>query len=156
MLILFVVQIRVSYNNFQGFLMSKVIPIDEEFVYEGRVIISQTDTKGMITFVNRKFCEVSKYSADELVGHGHNFIRHPDMPKAIFEKMWEVISDGQIWTGVIKNLRKDGLYYWTEAEILPIFNANNVLTGYIAARKPASRKNINESAALYKKMLATE
>lgn len=136
--------------------MDKAIPVDEEYIYEGRVIISQTDLKGIITFANKKFCEISGYALDELIGSSHNIMRHPDMPKVVFEKIWETISGGQIWAGVVKNLRKDGLYYWIDAEILPIHNENNELTGYISARKPASKKNINESAALYKKMLATE
>lgn len=123
--------------------MDKVIPVDEEYIYKGRVIISQTDVKGIITFANRKFYEVSGYALDELIGSSHSIMRHPNMPKAVFEKIWETISGGQIWTGIIKNLRKDGRYYWVDIEILPIHNENNELTGYISARKPASRKNGN-------------
>lgn len=71
--------------------MDKVVPIDEEYIFEGSMIISQTDLKGNITFANRKFCEVSGYKLDELVGSNHNIIRHPDMPRAAFEKMWSTI-----------------------------------------------------------------
>ena len=133
--------------------MNKVIPIDKEYIFEGSVIISQTDLKGKITFVNRKFCEISGYRVDELIGSNHNIIRHPDMPDEIFTKMWNTIKDGQSWNGLIKNLRKDGLYYWVDSEIIPIHDNNKSITGYIAARRAASRKNINESQALYKKML---
>lgn len=136
--------------------MDKITPKNEEFIFDGRVIISQTDLNGVITFTNRKFCEVSGYTKDELVGSSHDIIRHTDMPKATFEKLWETISSGQIWNGLVKNLRKDGLYYWVDTEIMPIFNDDNQITGYIAARKPASRKNIDECTALYKKMIATE
>lgn len=136
--------------------MSKATAIDEEYMYEGSVIISQTDLKGVITYANKKFSEVSGYSIDELVGKPHNIIRHPDMPKAAFARMWKTISSGQAWTGLVKNLRKDGLYYWVETEILPIRNDDGEITGYIAARKQASRKNIVEAEAIYSKMLDQE
>lgn len=136
--------------------MNKVVPVDEEYIFEGSLIISQTDVKGIITFANRKFCEVSGYKLDELIGSNHNIIRHPDMPKAIFAKMWSTIQDGQAWNGLVKNLRKDGLYYWVDSEIIPVRNENEDITGYIAARKVASRKDIEENKELYKKMLETE
>jgi aerotaxis receptor len=132
--------------------MSQVTPVDEEFFFEGSVIISQTDLNGVITYANRKFCEVSGYSADELVGQPHNIIRHPQMPKVAFEKMWNSISSGHTWNGLVKNMRKDGRYYWVDTEILPIHDENNEITGYIASRKAASRKDIEESEAVYRKM----
>ena len=125
---------------------------DEEYIFKGSTIISQTDLNGKITFANRKFCEVSGYSVDELVGQPHNIIRHPDMPDAIFKKMWSVLSAGQVWTGLVKNKRKDGLYYWVDTEVLPIKNNDNEITGYIASRKVASRNNIKDAQDIYTKM----
>lgn len=136
--------------------MNKVTPINEEYLHEGKIIISQTDSAGVITFANRRFCEISGYSIDELVGSPHSIIRHPDMPKAAFAKMWDTIQDGQIWNGLVKNLRKDGLYYWVDTEIMPIKDENDKITGYIAARNAASRKDIKENEELYQKMLETE
>ncbi|MBA3025152.1 MAG: PAS domain-containing protein [Sulfurimonas sp.] len=136
--------------------MDKVVPINEEYMFDGNVIISQTDLHGVITYANKMFCQISGYSAQELLGKPHNIIRHPDMPKAAFEKMWSTIQGGQAWNGLVKNLRKDGLYYWVETEILPIKDEEGKLIGYIAARKPASRKNIQESDELYTKMLNSE
>jgi aerotaxis receptor len=132
--------------------MSKVTPIDEEFIFEGRIIISQTDLNGIITYANRMFCEVSGYTVDELVGQPHSIIRHPDMPKAAFLKMWSSISSGHTWNGLVKNMRKDGRYYWVDTEILPIENENNEIIGYIASRKAASRKDIEDAQTLYNKM----
>lgn len=132
--------------------MNKVTPLDEEFIFQGSSIISQTDLEGVITFVNRKFCEVSNYSSNELVGQAHSIIRHPFMPRIVFEKMWNTISSGHIWNGLVKNMRKDGKYYWVETEILPIFNDERKVIGYIASRRPAARKNIQESEISYKKM----
>jgi len=136
--------------------MNKVTPIDEEYTFDGNVIISQTDLKGTITYANRAFCEVSGYKASELMGEPHSIIRHPDMPKAAFAEMWETISGGQVWNGLVKNMRKDGRYYWVDTEILPIKDEENNVTGYIAARKEASRKDINETQETYNKMLETE
>lgn len=134
--------------------MNEVIPIDQEYIFNEGVIVSQTDAKGVITYANKLFCEVSGYKADELFGQPHNIIRHPDMPSAVFAKMWETIQGGQAWNGLVKNLRKDGLYYWVETEILPIKDEENgTVTGYIAARKIASRKDIKENEEIYKKML---
>ena len=134
--------------------MSTVTPIDQEYIYEDGVIISQTDEKGIITYANKKFCEVSGYTVDELVGHNHNMINHPLVPKEIFVKMWQTISEGQVWNGLLRNLRKDGHYYWVNTEILPIRNDSNKITGYISVRKATSRKNILEIEDIYNRMLA--
>ncbi len=136
--------------------MSNVTPIDEEYIYEGSVIISQTDLDGTIVYANKMFCEISGYKAEELVGKPHSLVRHQDMPKAVFAKMWQTIQSGQMWNGLLKNLRKDGLYYWVDTEILPVRDDNEKITGYIAARKPASRKNILEVEENYSKMLESE
>lgn len=136
--------------------MEKITPINEEYLCEGNVIISQTDLNGIITYANRMFCETSGYKVDELIGQTHSVVRHPDMPEAVFSKLWETIQSGQVWNGLIKNLRKDGLFYWVDTEILPIIDEEDNVTGYIAARKQASRKDIQENEVLYKKMLAVQ
>jgi len=136
--------------------MSKVIPKDKEYFFDENVIISQTDTQGIITYANKMFYKVSGYDKEELLGKPHSIVRHPDMPKEIFKKMWETIQSGQAWNGLVKNLRKDGLYYWVDTEILPIKDDDGNITGYIAARKAASRKDIQENEEIYKKMLEAQ
>ena len=136
--------------------MQRPEPIDEEYFFEGRAIVSETNLDGIITFANRRFCEISGYSTDELVGQPHNIIRHPDMPKAAFAQVWKTIQSGTIWHGLVKNLRKDGKFYWVDTEVSPIYDNNGDVKGYMAARKPASRKNIEETAAIYKTMLEQE
>ena len=135
--------------------MNKVIPTNEEYIFSDGVILSQTDTNGVITYANRLFCEVSGYSVDELVGKPHSVIRHPDMPSMVFPKMWETIKGGQAWNGLVKNLRKDGRFYWVDTEILPVKaeDEKGTIIGYMAARKLASRKDIQENEEIYKKML---
>jgi len=85
-------------------------------------IISKTDLKGNITFVNDFFCELSKYSKEELLGKPHNIIRHPDSPKAVFKNLWDTIQNGNTWNGKIKNLAKDGTVYYVNTTVIPIFD----------------------------------
>jgi aerotaxis receptor len=136
--------------------MANQTVVDEEYTIDSNVIISQTDINGVITYANRAFCKVSGYTVDELIGKPHNIIRHPDMPIGIYVKLWETISGGQAWNGLVKNRRKDGKYYWVDTEILPVLDDNGELTGFIAVRKEASRKDINETQDVYGKMLNTQ
>jgi PAS domain S-box-containing protein len=98
-------------------------------------IVSKTDTKGIITYVNDKFCEISKYSEDELVGKNHNIIRHPDNPKSMYQEMWDTIKrDKKIWNGVVRNIAKDSSSYWVKSTIKPILDADGEILEYIALR----------------------
>ncbi|MBW6487772.1 PAS domain S-box protein [Sulfurimonas sp.] len=125
--------------------MSRVVPKNEEYIFDGKVAISQTDLEGNITFVNRKFCEISGYTLDELINTSHSIIKHPEVSEEIYEKMWNTLSSGQVYNGMLKNLRKDGRYYWTDIEIAPIFDIKGQKTGYISVSKPSPRKNIQEN-----------
>lgn len=135
--------------------MPRPEPIDEEFKFEQGLIVSSTDPKGIITYANRKFCEIADYSREELIGKNHNIVRHPDMPKAAFKELWETVQSGKEWTGVVKNLRKDGKYYWVYSHIVPIEKEGEIV-GYTAARRPASQTEINEVIPLYRELLEKE
>jgi len=132
--------------------MNHIEPIDEEYTFEGRAIISETDPKGVITFANRQFCEISGYEKSELIGQPHNIIRHPDMPKQAFESMWHTIKQGAVWNGLVKNLRKDGRYYWVDTTVSPIVDEHGQITRYVASRKPASGVAVEEAEKLYAQM----
>ena len=135
--------------------MNKPNPIDEEYAFEKGLIVSSTDLKGIITYANRKFCEIAGYSKDELIGKNHNIVRHPDMPKAAFQELWDTIKGKKEWTGIVKNLRSDGRYYWVYSHISPLV-VNDEITGYTAARRPASATEIEEIVPVYKDMLEKE
>ena len=92
----------------------------EYFFPESQLLVSTTDAKGCITHCNTAFAEVSGYSYDELMGQPHNLIRHPDMPPQAFKDMWSTIGRGHTWTGLVKNRRKDGGFYWVRANVTPI------------------------------------
>jgi aerotaxis receptor len=131
-------------------------PIEEEVIFDGRSLISETDTKGVITFVNRKFVEMTGYSKQEAVGQPHSILRHPDMPKVAFEQMWKVIKEGQVWDGYVKNLRKDGKYYWVDVHIVPKKDGNGTIIGYIASRKVTIPDRLQSTIVQYKKLLEEE
>ena len=98
-------------------------------------IVSKATPKGIITFVNEKFCELSGYREEELIGKNHNIVRHPDMPKEAFKDMWYTIKDlKKSWTGKVKNRKKDGGYYWVDALIKPIIDINGNIVEYIGLR----------------------
>jgi len=115
------------------------------------VISSITDLKGRITDVSQAFCEISGYTKEELIGKSHNIVRHPDMPKEAFRDLWNKISNGQGWSGKVKNLKKDGGYYWVYAHIEPLYNAKGIMDSYISIRL-----NITESEKLQEKVREEE
>jgi len=135
--------------------MNRPTPIDEEYLFEKGLIVSSTDLKGIITYANRKFCEIAGYSKDELKGKNHNIVRHPDMPKVAFQEVWDTIQSGKEWTGIVKNLRKDGRYYWVYSHISPIV-VEGEITGYTAARRPASETEVEETIPIYRDLLEKE
>lgn len=135
--------------------MNRPNPIDEEYIFEKGLIVSSTDLKGLITYANRKFCEIAGYTKDELKGKNHNIVRHPDMPKAAFQEVWDTIQAGKEWTGVVKNLRKDGRYYWVYSHISPVVTEGEI-TGYTAARRPASKIEIEDTIPIYRDLIEKE
>jgi PAS domain S-box-containing protein len=126
-----------------------VLVTDIETPYpDGRLIVSRTDPAGIITHVNRSFVEMSGYSEEELVGAPHSILRHPDMPPAAFKDLWDTVEKAETWQGYVKNLRKDGGFYWVKATVIPNIRDNQLL-GYTSVRRKPSRKKVEECAALY-------
>lgn len=111
-------------------------------------ILSTTDLKGRITSVNQEFIDISGYSAKELIGHGHNILRHPDMPAAAFEHLWQTIQAGQSWRGVVKNRCKNGDHYWVDAFVSPIYEQGKIVE-YQSVRRQPSEEQISRAEALY-------
>ena len=138
--------------------MNHPTPIDEQIALSSkRYIVSKTDAKGIIEYGNDYFVEISGYSESELIGKPHNIIRHPDMPKIIFKMMWDRINKGQNIMAVVKNLAKDGRYYWVITEFEPkIDSLTNEIISHTAFRKAASQKVIDKIIPLYKKLIEIE
>ena len=143
-------------NLLTGKTIVKPDPVDEEVLFDGGVMITETDTAGIITYANRKFREMTVYTKEELIGSPHHINRHPDMPSAAFEEMWDTIKSGEYWEGYVKNMRKDGKYYWVIVWIKPKFDENGNIVGYIAGRKVPDRNMIKRVEEQYKKMKEEE
>ena len=133
------------------------IPIDEEIKFsKKKFIVSKTDINGIITFVNKNFCDISGYSENELVGVPHNIIRHPDMPRAIFFLIWNSLLRGEPVSGVVKNLAKSGKYYWVIADLDVKKDENGNIKSLTAFRRAAPQHVIDEVEELYDTMLNIE
>jgi aerotaxis receptor len=130
--------------------------VDQEYRFSGEgVILSETDPLGFITYANHRFCRISGYEMEELRGRNHNIVRHPEMPRELFRRLWETIQAGKAWEGLIKNLRKDGRYYWVHTHIEPIVREGEH-RGYVAVRHPADPDEILEAELRYKALLIQE
>ena len=135
----------------------RITPNNQEIVMrEGDLIVSKTDIKGRITYGNRAFNEYSGFSENELLGVQHNIVRHPDMPRAVFKLLWDRIQAGQEVFAFVKNIRKDGAYYWVFANITPSYDVQNNLLGYFSVRRKPSTKAIQTIQPLYSQMLQLE
>jgi len=134
----------------------KEIKNNEKVMNDNDFIVSKTDTKGYITYCNRIFVEMAGWSRFELIGANHNIIRHPHMPKIAFKVLWDLVQNGKEFFGFVKNLRKDGGYYWVFAYITPDFDLNGNIVGYTSFRKKPSRRGIETLEPIYLKLVEAE
>jgi len=132
-------------------------PLNVEVILDDKKVIkSKTDKRGVIQYVNDYFCKVAQYDKKELIGKPHNIIRHPDMPKVIFKLLWEKLHKGENLYAIIKNLTKDGKYYWVVTKFETTFdNKGNVLAHY-ARRKAIPEKIKNIVGDIYDKIRKIE
>ena len=138
-------------------MIYRPIVLDEEIKFsKKKFIVSKTDVKGIIIFTNKNFSDISGYTEQELIGEPHNILRHPDMPKAVFYLVWKSLLSGRAISGVVKNLAKDGRYYWVIADLEPKFNDNGEIIAMTAFRRSAPQDVIDATEELYYSMLSIE
>jgi PAS domain S-box-containing protein len=123
---------------------------------ESRIIVSKTDTKGIITYANKVFCDVALYRENELVGWPHNVIRHPDMPRCVFKLMWDTIEKGEEIFAYVVNLAKNGDHYWVLAHVTPTFDEAMRIVGYHSSRRVPRRDAVETMSGLYHRLLDIE
>lgn len=121
----------------------------EVHLREGDIILTRTDMKGVITYVNRDFVEISGFSESELIGQNHNIVRHPDMPPEAFADLWENLKAGRPWTGLVKNRCKNGDFYWVVANVAPIVEGGRI-AGYVSVRSKPTRQQIEAAEGAYR------
>lgn len=119
---------------------------DEEF------IVSKTDLRGNLIYANRTFMQISQYSEDQILYKNHNIIRHPDMPKAVFNLLWKTLKSGKEFFGFVKNNCADGSYYWVLANITPQYDHNKDHIGYLSVRRKPPVSAIRTISDVYVQM----
>lgn len=117
-----------------------------------QILLSTTDLKGRVTYANSDFCQIAGYSQDELNGHGHNIVRHSDMPKAAFANLWSTIKSGKPWMGPVKNSCKNGDHYWVNAYVTPIKDKQGKIFEYQSIRTSLDIKTKARANKLYQQM----
>ena len=126
-------------------MKNKISPTNQEIIFpEDKVLVSKTDTKGIITYANTIFCDISCYKESELIGQQHNI-----MPRVIFKLLWDSLENNREFNAYIKNLTKDGNYYWVFANVTPNISPDNEILGYYSVRRKAAPDKLNYIQNLY-------
>jgi PAS domain S-box-containing protein len=128
----------------------------EKVMRENDFIVSKTDLKGRITYGNRIFIEYSGYAEEALLGAPHNIIRHPDMPRGVFKFLWDTLAAEKECFAYVKNMAKDGSFYWVFANITPSYDAQGRVDGYLSVRRAPKRSAVDLLSGVYQSMLAAE
>jgi len=135
----------------------KIQPTNREVrMADDEFIVSKTNTKGVITYVNRTFMRISGYSEPELMNIQHNIIRHPDMPRGAFRLLWNTLRENREFFGYVKNMCKDGGYYWVFANVTPDIDERGQLRGFYSVRRQPTQKAIETIVPIYRKMCEIE
>lgn len=138
-------------------MKNKVLPNQtERKLGDDDFIVTKTDPKGRILYANRIFIALSGYSEVELLGSQHNIIRHPDMPRSVFKMLWDHIGAGQEFIGYVKNMARDGSFYWVLATVTPDRDSERNITGFTSVRRKPRDTAVRTVAELYRQMLAAE
>ena len=143
---------RVALREYQGNMKNNLPVTQVEVPFtKGKYIVSKTDLKGIITYANDTFVELSGFTRDELIGKNHNLVRHPDMPPAAFADLWISVKEGRPWRGIVKNRCKNGDHYWVDALVVPVRQKGQTI-GYMSVRTEPSRAQVQSAEALYAKL----
>ncbi len=123
---------------------------------EDEIIVSKTDLKGIITYANRTFLEIALYKEEEVLGQPHSIIRHPDMPRCVFKLLWDTILSGDEIFAYVKNMCKNGDFYWVFAHVTPTFNNAREITGFHSNRRKPDPRQVQIVDSLYRKLKQEE
>ncbi len=132
-------------------------PQDVERTFgEDEIIVSKTDEKGRITYANDLFLKIAEYQENEVLGQPHSLVRHPDMPRCIFKLLWDTVQAKQEIFAYVKNITKNGAYYWVFAHVTPSFDKTGEIRGYHSNRRLPDRSAIDKIEPIYRQLMAEE
>ena len=126
---------------------------NERHMTEGSILVSKTNLKGIITYCNRDFIEISGFNSKEIIGKSHNLVRHPDMPSAAFYDLWDSVKHGRPWMGIVKNRCKNGDFYWVKANVTPLYQDGRPVE-YMSVRSKPTAQEVRAAEDLYQKLNA--
>ncbi|SNY74755.1 PAS domain-containing protein [Paractinoplanes atraurantiacus] len=136
---------------------TRVAPTGIERTFrEDEIIVTKTDTRGVLTYANDVFLRISALDEDDAVGQPHNIIRHPDMPRAIFKLLWDTLKNRQEIFAYVVNLASDGGHYWVFAHVTPSYDAGDRIIGYHSSRRTPDKAAVTAVAELYRRLRAEE
>ena len=143
---------------------SHAVPVSERFsltgreriLAEGDMIVSKTDTRGIITYANKSFVNICGYAESELIGAPHSIIRHPHMPRCVFKLLWDTIQSGEEIFAYVVNRCKNGDHYWVFAHVTPSYDKEKRLVGYHSSRRAPRREPINILYPVYRQLCEIE
>ena len=138
-------------------MKNRIEPNNKEIMLpEDKILVSKACPKGIITYCNSEFISISGYKESELIGKPHNIVRHPEMPRVIFQVLWETLQANREFNGYIKNMTKLGDYYWVFANITPSYSADNELLGFYSVRRKPNPDKLNYIQNLYFELFEIE
>jgi PAS domain S-box-containing protein len=128
----------------------------ERFFPESDLIVSKTDTRGIITYANKLFVEIADYSLPEVIGSPHNMVRNPQMPRCVFKLLWDRINDGKELFAYVVNSAKNGDHYWVLAHVTPSFDEHGRVVGYHSNRRTPRRDAVSAIQSIYRQLISKE
>ena len=147
-------KVKNTYTNIE---ISVAKPTDEEvIIYDDSMMITETDTLGILTYANSRFVKLSGFRKDELIGSPQSIYYHPDMPVGLFYARIKIISTKRVWCSYVKNIRKDGKFYWCLMHMQAKLDEDGTIVGYTATRKRADAKKIREIEKTYSELSGNE
>ena len=127
--------------------MHRPIALDVEYTFTNNLIY-ETDSQGIITYANQNFCEVSGFRREELIGKNHSIFKHPDVPNNLYDNLWSTEKRLKQWFSVLKNMRRDGMYFWSDIHCTIKYD-NDEEAGFLIVHKPTSPLNVEEETERY-------
>ncbi len=135
----------------------RIVPSStERRLQEDELIVSKTDTRGIIIYANKKFIDLAHYTEKELLGKPHSIVRHPDMPRCVFKFLWDSLKADQEVFAYVKNMAKDGAFYWVFAHVTPTYNMSGNIIGFHSNRRAPKFDKVPAVESLYASLLSIE